>query len=82
MVVLAPLGFSNATDPTTFGYLQKCFPGGPEYDFETRVPRLFEQQLKGYVPDYVQVGGGAWDFLVSFRKRQSMTWSLKLTRAA
>lgn len=61
-------GFANATDLETVGYLKKCFPGGP-YDFETRVPHVWDTLLADIpTPDYVQISGGAWDFLYMYNR--------------
>jgi hypothetical protein len=62
------LGFANATDPTTLSYLEKCFPGGP-YDYETRVPNLWNTLLTDIPePDYISISGGAWDYLYMFNR--------------
>jgi hypothetical protein len=55
MIKFDLVGFANATDPTTVGYLKKCFPGGP-YDYHTRVTNLWNTMLKGYPePDYISI---------------------------
>ncbi|KAJ9105550.1 hypothetical protein QFC19_003532 [Naganishia cerealis] len=60
-------GFANTSDPASFEIVKAAFPGGP-WDFETRISRLFEEAIPDLKPDFVQLNGGAWDFLWMYNR--------------
>ncbi|GHJ88107.1 hypothetical protein NliqN6_4509 [Naganishia liquefaciens] len=62
-------GFANTSESNeeSMAIVKRAFPGGP-WDFETRITRLFDEALPDLKPDFVQMNGGAWDFLWMYNR--------------
>lgn len=57
-------GLTNTSDPYARDIVEKWFPGGIDWDIQSRVERFFDTVLKDFKPDFVQLNSGPWDFRV------------------
>lgn len=60
-------GMANTSDPAVNAILDKTY-SGKDWDLQSRVHRWWNTTLSGFVPDYVQLNSGAWEYRVSEQK--------------
>lgn len=57
-------GMANTSDPAVNAVLDKTYTG-KDWDLQSRVHRWWNTTMAGFVPDYVQLNSGAWEYRVS-----------------
>lgn len=57
-------GMANTSDPAVNKVLDQTYTG-KDWDLQSRVERWWNSTLEGFVPDYVQLNSGAWEYRVS-----------------
>ncbi|WVF72585.1 hypothetical protein IAT40_007402 [Kwoniella sp. CBS 6097] len=55
-------GLANTSDPYVLDIVSRSYPGGKDFDLQSRAKRFFETSLSDFKPDYIQLNGGPWDF--------------------